>query len=160
MSIARVSVLTLGLVLLVAGCKSKNSGPELVPVQGVVKYKGELLRGATVTFVSGSAPTGFQTASGVTNDAGEFQLKCNDRSGATLGTHQVIISAPNPESPIHKDPRLRRKQLSPKELKEAYLIPVFYGDASKSGLSADVVKGNPNSFTFNLTEDGKGVAAP
>ena len=147
----------LSLALLVAGCGSEEDGPELAPVNGVVKYQGQPLKGATVTFApKDTAAGGRFVAIGSTNENGQYELKIGARTGAKDGAHFVAISAPNPDSPIVQDPRQARMPQTPEVMREASLIPLPYSDMVKSGLSAEVKLGETNVFDFNLTEDGTG----
>ncbi len=154
MSCTRVMLLSPGLLLLVAGCGS--DALKLTPVNGVVKYEGDLLKGATVTFVPKVEAAGYRIATGSTNEQGEYELMAGARRGAAGGAHYIFISAPNPESPLVQDPRISRMPQTPEAMQGASLIPLSYANAQRSGLSAEVLLGETNVFNFELTEDGTG----
>ena len=148
-----------GLMLLAAGCGS-DKGPELAPVHGVVTYEGKPLGGATVTFVPKVVAAGQEIATAMSNANGEYELMAGERKGAAGGSHYVYITAPNPESPLVKDPRIiKRAPPTAEAIREASLIPVSYANALNSGLSAQVLLGETNVVNFNLTADGKGGLA-
>ena len=89
--------LTLAAIIVIGfpGCGSR-SGPPLAIVTGKVTMSDEPLSGVKVVFV----PQGKGSPSyGATDENGEFSLKFNqNRSGAELGTHDVLIEAPQPET--------------------------------------------------------------
>jgi hypothetical protein len=80
----------------IVGCGGGASGPELAPVTGKVVAGGQPLAGATVTFVPDNAKdTTGPASSGITNDAGEFNLAAPpDRVGAVVGWHKVTVVTP------------------------------------------------------------------
>lgn len=159
-SLTRVNVLFPGLVVLLVGCGSKESGPPMAPVSGIVKYEGEPVAGAIVTFVPIVESVGYVPASGKTNDEGEFELQTRDRTGALCGPNRVAISAPNPEHPFVKDPRQLRLPHPPSALEGMHLIPLVYADPIATELTAEVASGQANVINFELTEDGTGGVAP
>ena len=159
MSFSWINVLVLGMVVLPVGCGFGESGPALVEATGVVNYAGKPLGGAIVTFIPKAEGVGSQTASGMTNDAGEFRLKTGSRSGAVSGAYQVVVSKINPDSPLMKDPRELRKPQTKESTASTSLIPLSFADPTKSGFAAEVRKENSNAFTIELNENGEGKIA-
>ena len=80
---------------LCSGCGSRG-GPPLATVTGTVMMDDEPLPGVRVVFV----PSGKGSPSyGATDENGVFRLYFNqNRVGAELGTHNVLIEAPQPET--------------------------------------------------------------
>jgi hypothetical protein len=70
-------------LLIIAGC-----GPKAVPVEGVVKFDGAPVEGATVTFVTSD---GKQSASGQTDASGHFSLSTSTVPGAYPGDYKVVV---------------------------------------------------------------------
>jgi hypothetical protein len=162
-------------VLLQFGC-SGDDRPKMAKVTGVVTYKGAPVAGATINFVSETAPRG---ATGVTDDKGQYQLTTFDNNdGAVLGDHKVTIFKADPaakddskkQSEVSteggganagsikvtttlpgagpgKGPMPNMKPADPKSL-----LPVKYAQPTKSGLTAKVVEGKENKFDFTLTD--------
>ena len=157
--LTRINVLFPGLVVLLVGCGSEESGPPMARVSGIVKYEGEPIAGATVHFVPMVVSVGYVPASGKTNDEGKFELQTRDREGALCGSNRVAISAPNPEHPFVKDPRQLLLPHPASELEGMHLIPLVYADPIATKLTAEVVSGQTNVINFELTEDGTGGVA-
>lgn len=79
-----LSLLLFAVVLLpLAGC-----GKKLHPVSGVVNLDGKAVAGATVTFTGDDG----STASGVTDDSGNFTLKGTAGDGLYAGNYKVAVS--------------------------------------------------------------------
>jgi hypothetical protein len=86
-------------LLLVGGCGKKEA--ELVPVTGTVKIDGVLAPNILVRFMPDIVEdnTG-PSSSGITNEKGEFTLKCDDqRDGAVVGNHVVTFVDMDEERP-------------------------------------------------------------
>ena len=76
-------------VFLLSGCSGKKV-PQLTAVRGTVTLDGEPLAGATVTFAQQDG--GGRSASAVTSDSGEYQLRyLPGYSGAIPGEYNVTI---------------------------------------------------------------------
>lgn len=69
---------------LTAGC-----GDKLAPVNGTVTYDGTPVDGATVVFMTES---GSKSATGRTDDAGNFSLQYNNGPGIPAGTYKVMVT--------------------------------------------------------------------
>ena len=70
------------------GCGGDTGGPTLSAVKGTVKYKGSVVKGASVAFTC----QGGQVAMGTTDDSGVFTLTTNGRPGSPQGPATVTIS--------------------------------------------------------------------
>lgn len=131
------------------GCKKSVLKTEAV--SGVVTYNGEPLANAQVNFspVSGSEGT---PSYGKTNEKGEYKLQAllgNPDAGTTPGKYQVSISCiemvSTGKTSISSEGE-EKEIMEPKSL-----IPKYYENFDKSGLTAEVVKGE-NVFNFDLQD--------
>lgn len=128
------------------GCRG-NDLP-LVKAGGVVKYKGEPLPGATVTFVSESGPP----AIGVTDEQGQFELRTLGRSGAAVGDYGVSVIAQKDSREITPEEAQTMKTEELNKIRKS-LIPEIYSHPRTSGLTQTVSKdASENHFTFELKD--------
>ena len=141
-------------VITAAGCAPKH--PPTIRVTGTVKYHGQPLAGAAVSFFTGAG----RAASGITDDQGRFQLSTfGPNDGALAGKHTVTITkrvkvasekvsgAFHVEKGMsHLDPK------HPAEVMIANFLPERYGDFQHTSLSADVSAAGRNDFTFELAD--------
>ena len=135
---ARCAVLLLVLSI-IAGCN--RGGLHLVPVDGVVTLDGKPVADAGVLF-SPADPKMGPPASGTTDADGKFTLATNNRSGAAVGDHAVVIA----REEVKVIPQSRGFPI----YETKHIIPPKYGEMKTSGLSA-TVKENDNHFEFKLT---------
>ncbi len=134
------------LLLLTAGCA--DSGPELAPTIGRVLLDGEAVAEAGVLFMPTiSGPS----ASGSTDAEGNFRLSTNSRDGALVGTHQVAISKAETRG-ISADAQGLSGHVVDGGWQFIEYLPTRYSQPKNSGLTAEVVAGVENTFTFQLTE--------
>ena len=113
-------------------------GPTLVPVKGVVKYKGKPLPNGDILFVADELGP---TATGQIQPDGSYYLTTfSDGDGAVPGGHRIMVSALAP-TPPGADPA---GTLPPP------LVPGKYGDYTRSGLTATVKEGEENVIDFDL----------
>jgi len=128
----RVRFATAGLLAAacLAGCG--GGGPELVPVKGTVKYKGQPLPTGSITF----HPAKGRPATGTIKD-GAIQdvTTVTAGDGATAGTAKVTVQANSGGGDMYAP----RKSL----------IPDKYGDPEKSGLTAEIKAGG-GDLAFDL----------
>lgn len=138
------------------GCSDSVSRAEVFPVSGTVKYNGAPVADATVTFSSTVSGRG---ASGQTNAQGEYKLTTFDSDdGAVAGDHLVTIvkllaSDGGAKREMTKDDLAKMQNPTVefgKLLKDQ--LPEKYADPKKSGLKRTVVKGEANSFNFDLKD--------
>ena len=140
------------------GCGGEG-GPALSPVKGVVKYNGNPVQGASVSFAYENG----QLAVGATDASGSFSLTTNGRPGAPLGAAKVGINKadaaaggqdmttmkPEDMQKMQMDMAKRGAQANAKPP-----LPIKYQNPEKSGLTADVAAGGAekNTFEFNLVD--------
>jgi hypothetical protein len=139
----------LAAVALCAGCGGKAPPPPIVEAGGVVRLNGKPLNKAQVRFIPLIDYGAEYVASGVTDEAGRFQLTCNGRPGACACENRVLV--------IEADipPRLQGEgaQL---ELAEYFRslggrpIPMKYGDLTQSPLAV-TVKPDQKDYPLDLT---------
>jgi hypothetical protein len=131
-------LLLVGVIVLLVGFAGCRRGPglELAPVHGKVTYKGKPLPNGTVMFVPGEGPAAY----GEISTDGSFRLKTNDSDGAVLGNHKVSITA------LADIGTALPEQRSPTP---PSLVPAKYLDHERSGLTAEVKRGD-NRVDFEL----------
>jgi hypothetical protein len=141
-------------ILLSAGCS--DGGTATTPVSGKVTLKGSPVAGAQVTFMAEGAP---RAAIGTTDSQGRYQLttfKPND--GAVVGKHTVTIVGPagtpaeamSPTNPSAGYAKAMLGASAPKKTEQVGGVPAKYADPKTSELRADVTKGGPKEFNFDL----------
>lgn len=121
--------------LTLSGCGSQpvDLRPKRVPVSGTVRYKNELVEGATIVFHPEEHP---HAAAGKTLEGGQFRLRTFDPDdGAVPGKFKVSV----------------RKFYFVGDV-EHQILPVKYGNPDSAKLTATVVDGQPNTFTFELAD--------
>jgi hypothetical protein len=155
LSYALVAMVSLTFV----GCG--GSGVPPVPVSGKVLWKGQPVTEATITFLS---KTGGRSASGRTSADGSFTLTTNRTGdGAPPGEYAVTVSKVEA-----KGGGSAGVDISSGDYGAAYgqmmgaagtntmskvlkdVLPAKYGNAEQSGLIRTVVKGEDNTFDFDL----------
>jgi hypothetical protein len=149
------------LVLAGSGCGGRNAKP--VPVEGVVTFNGEPVKGATITFLPDG--DGGVQAVGRTGSNGVFRLMTfTSGDGAIPGSYKVVITKTEPpEGAIQLDPKKPDEMMknyykmmggphnmASKPQKSAF--PTTYGDAAKTPLKCRVP--TDGKVTFALRSDG------
>jgi hypothetical protein len=132
---------------LLLGC-----GQRLTPVTGRVTFEGQPLAGAEVKFLRAEGPP----ASGTTDADGRFTLSTGAQRGAARGSYAVSVVklsydlAGSSASPVDVA-KLKMYQGGKIPAPPRSAIPWKYGEASGSGLKADVT-GDPvrDVFAFHL----------
>ncbi|MFM7072301.1 MAG: hypothetical protein ACKO38_10985 [Planctomycetota bacterium] len=150
-----VPLITLSL-LAMAGCGG-DEFPARTKVTGTVKYKGQPVSGATVTFFSDSVP---RAAIGTTDANGRFTLSTfGENDGAVPAEYLVTISKAaaadsgaaydptNPGAAYGKAMAGSAKGSNPTAKDE---LPASYANRGTSGLSQKVSADSANDFTFDL----------
>ena len=140
-------VLCLGVpsTVVLAGCSGKKV-PQLAAVHGAVTLDGVPLAGATVTFARQDG--GGRSASAVTSDSGEYQLRyLPGYSGAIPGEYNVTIRKTVVTETGKKDAGGFPEQ----DVRE--LVPLFYS-RGEGKLTATVVAGG-EPIDFDLTSAAK-----
>ncbi|MDR3108483.1 MAG: hypothetical protein LBU65_02175 [Planctomycetaceae bacterium] len=152
-------VSTILILSMLSGCS--QSGIGVSPVSGTITLNGEKVGGAFVSFVSKDGST--RNASGVTDDAGHFELQTSGatHAGAMPGEYIVLVSktinvdktgrelvpADTPPSPV---PSGNSTAMSSMPLVKS-VLPEKYNMPAKPLLEATVTK-RKNQFTFDLDE--------
>lgn len=126
-----------GCLLALAGCS--DSLP-VAPTVGTITYKQQPVAEADVAFI----PASGRPAYGRTDDQGRFQLTTLEPAdGAMLGAHTVTVTkSVQKGSPSDTDPYVQYQSL----------LPERYSKPQESPLKADVVSGEANDFSFELTD--------
>jgi hypothetical protein len=144
-----------GAAMLAAGCSKHDvvDGPPGKAVAGIVRYQGQPVAEAIVTFMSPS-----YSAYGSTDGEGRFKLNSPGRGESVPFDHyQVTVvksvppaqreltdaeqhTPPNPYAPL------------PPAAPPQDLLPAKYKAATSSGLAADVAASGPEEFAFDLTD--------
>lgn len=126
-----------------AGCSDSNPF-DTAPVTGQVTYKGKPLPYGTVSF----RPQAGSPASGKIQPDGTFTLGTyEDQDGAIVGSHVVLITATEADAGAAQVVEAGTEMTVPKSV-----IPQKYTSFSTSGLTAEVVAGQKNEFTFALED--------
>lgn len=141
-----------------AGCGGEG-GPALSPVKGVVKYNGNPVQGASVSFAYEDG----QLAVGSTDASGSFTLTTNGRPGAPLGAAKVGVNKADAAAGGQDMTTMKPEDMQKMQMEMAKrgaqanakpALPVKYQNPAKSGLTAEVAAGGAekNSFEFNLVD--------
>lgn len=140
-------ILCIGLAatsLTVLGCGSVKHPFETVPASGVVKYKGQPVAGATVSFIPKEANK--PPAQAQTDAQGRFRLWTYEPGdGAVIGEYVVTILK------VKIDESVKADDEGP-TIPPEYLVPEKYIDRTTSGLTATVTAAGPNKFEFELED--------
>lgn len=140
--------------MILVGCGP--SGPPIAPTTGTVKYKGQPVSGATVTFVLASDPAA--VATGTTDAEGKFSLKTGDRDGAPIGKNNIsIMKASNPLAGLSAEEAKKKSMEMMQPSKDMYaatksVLPAKYSSPGGSGLTAEVQSSGPNDFPLDLKD--------
>ena len=159
--------LSLFLCCLIAGCGAKE--PKTAPAKGTVKFKGQAVEGATVTFTrdSGNIALG-EVAIGQTDKDGNFELfshfgSKSGASGAVPGEYKVRISKMVPPPGMSAQQYKKMVDFADKVGSEGGTItpeqqpppqvemfPAKYSSPTASTLSRTVKDSEMNEFPFDL----------
>lgn len=122
--------------IFMAGCD--GSGVDTAEVKGKVTVAGQPVEGITVLFSGVGRP-----ASGITDSSGNFTLTTIDRGdGAVPGQHQVSFTKAASGEPPSSD----LAQIPAPE----FPFNAKYSNPDTSEITADVVDGKVNEFTWDL----------
>lgn len=156
----------IGAMLLVfQGCAQPQSTLDAVPVSGTVTLDGAPVEGASVVFAPTSGAG--MAASGITDSNGRYELTTqNPGDGAVEGSYMVMISkteggdtVDDAVKPGMSDEEATQAAMeahvasgeAEPEVKE--LLPAMYKDPAASGFTAEVAKGAPAEFNFDLKSE-------
>ena len=135
-------VIALLLCITVVGCGGASDAPALVKVSGVVKFQGQPLPEATLTFYPAKGPVGVAR----TNANGEFQVRTNGTLGTIVDTHKVTVavSAEAAEAPPMDGNEMAVANKS--------ILPKKYADKETTDLQINIPDGGNESLVLELTE--------
>jgi hypothetical protein len=84
--------LTVGLCLMVlSGCGGGGKKLAVVPVKGAIKADGTALAGAQVLFVPKNPSKETLSATGTTDDQGQYTLSAGTYNGVPIGDYNVVV---------------------------------------------------------------------
>jgi hypothetical protein len=133
--------------LVAPGCSGTGDDLPREAISGTVTLDGQPLSAGTIQFTpsGGGTTTGSAVSGGSPINAGKFSI---DREvGLTPGKYRVTVNAAGAKgtSPAGQPPEPGRPNRAERPTE---LIPAKYN--AESTLSADVTKGGPNAFKFDL----------
>ena len=156
-------LLAFGLTLLATGCGDKGPGrPDTAQVTGTVKYKGNPVEGATVTFMPAESKElrnqgKGNSAYGMTDKDGAFTLRTfNPDDGALPGSYIVTVtkfektaaeSVPDVDSPDYNPEEEMAPAKPPKNE-----LPAKYETIQTSDLKAEIKSGSDNVIDLELKD--------
>ena len=140
------------LVIALAGCGTAGPDFPIAPVSVIVKYKGEPVPGALVTFMIRDRPP---PAYGTTDASGKAVLMSGEFSGAIVGSHVVLVTKQEIDNAVvaadQETEAYDPTQGSPvPKIKD--LLPKKYNSVLTTDLTAEVLEGKDNEFTFELLD--------
>jgi hypothetical protein len=143
----------IGVSVLVAalstGCG--KAPPPLIKVTGVVRLGGKPLHKARVVFIPQTAAGREYIASGLTDEAGRYQLICNGQPGACAGENRVLILESSDPSELRGESlQVQAKLVKYRESLGNRPIPGKYGTAVGSPLRATVTSAH-TEYDFDLS---------
>ncbi len=142
-----VPVLVITVCALSIGCLGRRASedqPRTYPVTGVVRYQGQPVEGAIVTFIGEK-----HSATGRTDAAGKYRLTTFTRDdGAVPGEYRVIISKFE-SGPLQDDEANEPSGDEPTPPVARSLLPDEYANPETSLLRAKVLA-QDNEFDFDL----------
>lgn len=125
----------------ICGC-GRGARLQTAKVSGTVSLDGKPLDRGTVIFT----PASGRAATGKVQPDGSYTLETyRPGDGAILGTHRVAVIA---RQELPGDGLLGNRS-------GPSLIPEFYGDSGKSGLSFEVMTDGPNVYHIELRSTAK-----
>lgn len=131
------------LLPLVIGC-SGGGALDTAPVTGTVTYNGKPLPYGSVSF----RPKAGSPATGKIQTDGTFTMTTyHDGDGAIVGAHEVLIIATETDAGTAPEVQPGTEMAVAKSV-----IPQKYTSFSTSGLTAEVIAGEENQFTFALKD--------
>lgn len=139
--------------LFLTSCSQSQSGPPLVPAEGMVTLDGKPLADANIMFIP-SGDTMGQAGLGKSDASGRFAIARMDdrRPGAAVGSYRVLISKKvNPDGTVFQ-PRPDQDPMTA-NYKEA--LPTLYRDETQSPLTAEVPANGTKSLEFKLNSKAK-----
>ncbi len=123
------------LILLASGCGG-SGGPVCAPVAGTVNFRGQALPQGDISFHPND---GQRPAYGRIQDGKIVDVTTLDQGdGVPVGPCKVAVKAVQAAADMYTPSKS--------------LIPERYADPNKSGLTADIQKGQTNQVQYDLTD--------
>jgi hypothetical protein len=139
----------LGLLFLLAGSGCGKTYSLNEQVEGSIKVDGKPLVGVVVDFVP-QATEALPNSTGVTDEGGQFKLCCQNRSGAVIGKHKVVIHPGRPRSPFDPEP-VKGPSATPVPPKSNPPVPSAYTVASSTPLETEVTADKHTGYDLVVT---------
>ncbi len=134
---------------IVAGCG--GSGVKLYPVTGTVKFNGQPVEGAVVSFRCEELK---KIATGTTDAEGRFKLTTyQEGEGAVAGKHAVTVTKVSTPRADHGELSMDdavKQTRAPAETRT--LLPAKYADPERPLIFLTVSASEKNDFTIELVE--------
>jgi hypothetical protein len=127
--------------VLLTGCGGGADHLKVVPIAGVVKYKGSPVADADIVFYPEKGPVG----SAKSDAKGAFQIKTNGQSGGLAGKSKVTVSAPQNSAIPPSDGRAM-------EFANKSTVPSKYSSESTTDLSVDIASGGNRELQLELKD--------
>ena len=138
--------------MILIGCGEDDGIGRRYPVSGTIKYHGQPVPKATVTFTPADAGAG-RPATGGTDEGGSYRLgTASSEDGALPGKYVVTVSAVELDLSKTKNVPggMYRADIIVKAPKKS-TVPAKYSSTKTSPLSAEV-KAERNTFDFTLED--------
>ena len=147
--------------LALIGCSPDN---RYTKVTGTITYKGQVVEGASVSFLPFSPDA--EPAAGRTDANGEFTLTSvyavKGGKGVLPGEYTVLVvkseMPPDPLVELFNQGKITSEELEKRQsarvvgLRPIELLPVKYMQPGTTDLKATVEKGKDNTYNFDLTD--------
>jgi len=137
-----------------------ESGPTLVPVEGILTLDGKPLEEATVSFMPDPSNTEVTAGMGLTEEDGKFYARHNGRYGLAVGRYKVTFSKTAEPPPGAKIPAGMEND----PLQQEFLglrkqtLPKKYTDLQKATEVVEVKNGENNVYKFDLKTPAKNAS--
>jgi hypothetical protein len=151
------------LMLLATGCGGKDPGrPETAKVTGTVKYNGNTVAGATVTFVPAASLDRHNQAEGkaafaMTDDSGAYSLRTFDPDDGALPGSYIVTVTKFPSASAASVPDVDSSDYNPDDSEAPPAppkneLPAKYETIKTSDLKAEVKSGTENVVPLELKD--------
>lgn len=114
---------------------------KVVPIEGVVKYKGNPLADANIAFYPAKGPVG----SAKSDTKGGFQIRTNGQLGGVPGKYKVTVGVAQSSAIPPSDGRAH-------EHANKSTVPIKYASEADSDLSVEVAPTGTRDLQLDLTD--------
>ena len=143
------SITVILLTLLVSGC---GPGLRTIPASGVLRWNGQPLSKAELTFMRKGAQG--PAAIATTNAEGHFRLTTGKYEGIVPGKYTVIVQKSSVAEMNIPDPLPDGMELSAylqaNNIIAHPLLPAVYGSVTQTPLEIEITEDGPNEFELQL----------